>query len=93
MIARNVMGHLSMELMPSGSTRHPTWGLFTTTTHHGLHHKRANANYGLYFTFWDRVMGTTDARYDQEFEAVASRPMDSGEAFRDHAAEGQPRER
>jgi hypothetical protein len=38
-------------------------------------------------------MGTTDSRYDQEFEAVASRPMDSGEAFRDHAAEGQPRER
>jgi lathosterol oxidase len=93
MITRNVLGHLSIELFPSGFAQHRLWGLVTTTTHHGMHHRRSNANYGLYFTFWDRVMGTTDARYVSEFEAVASRPMDSQGGFRDHAAkEGRPRE-
>lgn len=27
-------------------------------THHDAHHKYAQKNFGLYFTFWDRLMGT-----------------------------------
>jgi sterol desaturase/sphingolipid hydroxylase (fatty acid hydroxylase superfamily) len=27
-------------------------------THHDIHHRRANKNFGLYFTFWDRLMKT-----------------------------------
>ncbi len=27
-------------------------------THHGLHHRRPGGNFGLYFTFWDRICGT-----------------------------------
>jgi hypothetical protein len=34
-------------------------GLFATTTHHDLHHNGSfNHNYGLYFTWRDRIMGT-----------------------------------
>ncbi len=73
MLARNVLGHLSMELYPSGFTRGAFWGWHTTTTHHGLHHQHFRTNYGLYFTFWDRLMGTTHARYHEEFERVAGR--------------------
>jgi len=71
MIARNVMGHLSIELMPAGFASHRFFGWFTTTTHHGLHHRRSRANFGLYFTIWDRVMRTTDADYHPSFERVA----------------------
>lgn len=77
MIVRNVHGHLSMELYPSGFTRHRFWGWQTTVTHHNLHHKYFTANYGLYFTLWDRLMGTTDPRYDACFERVARASMGS----------------
>jgi sterol desaturase/sphingolipid hydroxylase (fatty acid hydroxylase superfamily) len=73
MITRNVLGHLSMELFPSGFTKHRLFGWLTTTTHHALHHQHFRSNYGLYFTFWDRWMGTTDERYEATFEAIAKR--------------------
>lgn len=82
MIARNVLGHLSVELCAPGFTRHPIWGLFTTTTHHSLHHAHAGFDFGLYFTFWDRVMGTTHPRYHETFERAAK-----GEALRSDAVD------
>lgn len=30
-------------------------------SHHLLHHRRYTAHYGLYFTFWDRLLGTQEA--------------------------------
>jgi sterol desaturase/sphingolipid hydroxylase (fatty acid hydroxylase superfamily) len=30
-------------------------------------------NYGLYFTWWDRAMGTTDRTYEETFDAVVRR--------------------
>jgi lathosterol oxidase len=73
MIVRNVVGHLSMELFPSGAARHPILAWLTTTTHHALHHKDSRSNFGLYFTFWDRTMGTTHAKYDETFDRAATR--------------------
>lgn len=35
------------------------WGRhIITASHHNLHHTRFSGNYGLYFRFWDKVMGT-----------------------------------
>jgi Delta7-sterol 5-desaturase len=73
MVARNVLGHLSIELFPRGFTRSRFFGMHTTATHHALHHKDFTSNFGLYFTFWDRLMGTTHPRYDETFERVVSR--------------------
>jgi sterol desaturase/sphingolipid hydroxylase (fatty acid hydroxylase superfamily) len=77
MIVRNVLGHLSMELYPSGFTRHSVGRWHTTTTHHNMHHRRGCANFGLYFTFWDELMGTTHRDYEREFEEVATRAQPS----------------
>ena len=71
MIVRNVLGHLGMELFSSGFTRGPFSGWNTTTTHHALHHEHFTTNYGLYFTLWDRLMGTTHPSYHARFERVA----------------------
>ncbi len=70
MIARNVMGHAGVELFPAGWTRSPL-GWITTTTHHDLHHSQGNSNFGLYFTWWDRMMGTEHPQYEARFDAVA----------------------
>ncbi|MBA3838282.1 MAG: sterol desaturase family protein, partial [Zymomonas sp.] len=43
------------------------------TTHHDLHHTEGRYNFGLYFTWWDRLMGTEHPRYHERFEAVVGR--------------------
>jgi sterol desaturase/sphingolipid hydroxylase (fatty acid hydroxylase superfamily) len=73
MIVRNVFGHLGTELLPPGFTKHWFFRWHTTTTHHHLHHRRAQTNFGLYFTFWDELMGTTDADYERVFGEVTAR--------------------
>jgi Delta7-sterol 5-desaturase len=45
-----------------------------TTTHHDLHHSGGfNHNYGLYFTWWDKWMGTEHPHYAERFHTVVSR--------------------
>lgn len=72
-IARNAIGHSGFELAWSGFTRSRWTGWLTTTTHHDLHHTEGRYNFGLYFTFWDRLMGTEHPKYHERFEAVARR--------------------
>jgi sterol desaturase/sphingolipid hydroxylase (fatty acid hydroxylase superfamily) len=70
-IARNVIGHSGHELAWPGFTRSPLTGWLTTTTHHDLHHSQGGYNFGLYFTWWDRWMGTEHPRYHDAFETAA----------------------
>ena len=44
-----------------------------TPTNHIMHHEKMRGNYGLYFSFWDRVMGTNHADYEARFREVTSR--------------------
>ncbi|GEM_PF-3572047 len=37
-----------------------------------MHHQYFKGNYGLYFTFWDRMMNTLQKDYDGRFENVTS---------------------
>ena len=71
-IARNAHGHAAVETMPRGFARHGFFGLFTTTTHHHLHHETARGNYGLWFTWWDRWCGTERADYLARFDTVTA---------------------
>jgi len=70
MIIRNVMGHAGHELFPAGWVDNPLTDWISTTTHHDLHHSSGH-NYGFYFTFWDRLMGTEHPRYAEEFRKNA----------------------
>lgn len=70
-IVRNVIGHMGHELAWPGFTRSRWAGWLTTTTHHDLHHSQGSYNFGLYFTWWDRAMGTEHPRYHDAFETAA----------------------
>ena len=70
MIIRNVMAHAGSELFPAGWVDNPLTSWISTTTHHDLHHSSGH-NYGFYFTFWDRWMGTEHPRYAEEFRKNA----------------------
>ncbi|RYF40400.1 MAG: sterol desaturase family protein [Cytophagaceae bacterium] len=72
MIVYNVYGHLGYELYPAGFNRHWALRWINTSVSHNMHHQHFKHNYGLYFTFWDRCMGTLHPDYDQRFAQVTS---------------------
>jgi sterol desaturase/sphingolipid hydroxylase (fatty acid hydroxylase superfamily) len=69
----NVYGHLGYELYPRNFHRSWIGRWINTSVCHNLHHKRFKGNYGLYFLWWDRWMGTLREDYDPTFEATTSR--------------------
>jgi lathosterol oxidase len=73
MIVRNVLGHLGVETFPRGFAGRSWTRLHTTTTHHDLHHRDFRGNYGLYFGWWDMLLGTEHPDYRREFDVVTQR--------------------
>ena len=69
----NVYGHLGFELYPGRSNKHWLGKWLNTSVAHNMHHKYFKGNYGLYFTIWDRWMGTLNKDYDNAFEEVTTR--------------------
>jgi Delta7-sterol 5-desaturase len=69
----NIIWHNSYEFWPRITVRSKILGLFSTPTHHNIHHERVNYNYGLYLTIWDKLMGTMHPNYETIFEAVKDR--------------------
>lgn len=74
-IVRNVMGHAGVELYPVSGQPSRWFGWWNTTTHHDLHHQTGRYNYGLYFSWWDRLMGTEHPDYQAEVAAFAICPV------------------
>jgi Delta7-sterol 5-desaturase len=75
MILRNAMGHAGLELHARGWASHPVLKWISTTTHHDMHHGTSyNHNYGFYFTWWDKLMGTEHPDYVETFDRVTARP-------------------
>jgi len=67
-ILRNAHGHCGVELEPR-SWLAGWWGRWITTTlHHDMHHAQGRHNYGLYFTWWDRICGTEHPQYRERLQ-------------------------
>jgi lathosterol oxidase len=69
----NVYGHLGFEVYPKGFNKHWLGKWINTSTCHNQHHQYFKGNYGLYFTIWDRLMGTLRPDYDATFETLKKR--------------------
>jgi sterol desaturase/sphingolipid hydroxylase (fatty acid hydroxylase superfamily) len=70
MTAWTVLNHLGFEVFPASFPHHWLGRWFIGSTHHALHHRKYRLHYGLYFTFWDRVLGTHDPNYEHEFDTA-----------------------
>jgi sterol desaturase/sphingolipid hydroxylase (fatty acid hydroxylase superfamily) len=68
----SVWNHLGFELFPSWFSHHWLGRWFIGSTHHSIHHRKYTLHYGLYFTFWDKLFGTQDSNYDDEFDSALS---------------------
>ncbi len=69
----NVYGHLGFEIYPKGFNKHWLGKWMNTSVSHNQHHQYFKGNYGLYFTIWDRMMGTLRSDYDASFENLKKR--------------------
>jgi Delta7-sterol 5-desaturase len=72
-IMYNVYGHLGFELYSKGFNKHWLGKWMNTSVAHNQHHQFFNGNYGLYFTLWDRMMGTLRPDYDLTYDELKKR--------------------
>ena len=72
-IIYNVYGHLGYELYPKGFQRSLIGKWINTSVNHNMHHQYFKGNYGLYFLWWDRWMGTIRPDYEERFDEVKNR--------------------
>lgn len=54
----NIMGHAGFEFFSNRFVNSTIGKWSNAVQHHNYHHEHSDGNYGLYFTFWDRWMGT-----------------------------------
>ncbi|MCB9744790.1 MAG: sterol desaturase family protein [Alphaproteobacteria bacterium] len=71
----SVYVHLGYELAPSWWGKSPLTRWIGTSTMHNMHHEYIHYNFALYFTFWDRAMGTMHPDYDETLEEMTSQPL------------------
>ncbi|MFB2967524.1 sterol desaturase family protein [Aerosakkonema sp. BLCC-F183] len=63
-----VLNHLGLDRLPSSFPHHWLGRWFIGPAHHSIHHRKYTVHYGLYFTFWDKLLGTQDLNYDKQFD-------------------------
>lgn len=69
----NVYGHLGYEIMPKWFRKTPLFKIINSSVYHNMHHQYFKGNYGLYFRFWDRIMGTENPKYVESYDEVIDR--------------------
>lgn len=66
------INHLHIEIYPKGFANNWFGKWWIGSTHHSLHHSKYRFNYGLYFTFMDRLFKTESPEYLSLFEEKTS---------------------
>ena len=61
-----VFNHIGFDLFPPSFYSNWLGKWFIGSKHHLIHHRKYTLHYGLYFTFWDKLLGTQDLNYDNE---------------------------
>lgn len=72
-ITHSALIHAGVEFCPKWWLRAPGLNLVATISHHELHHREPDHNFGLYFVWWDRLLGTENPANAQFFHRLARR--------------------
>ena len=76
-ITLSVIAHLGYEIYPKGFNKHWLFKFKTPSLHHNMHHAKVNGNYGLYFTWWDRIFKTEFKDYNESYDALFERSKET----------------
>lgn len=66
----SVINHLEIELLPKRFYKSIPGRWLIGATHHSMHHKQFRYNYGLYFTFLDKLHKTESPKYGKDVEEL-----------------------
>ena len=58
-----IVNHLGLEHLPLYFPHHWLGRWVIGPAHHSIHHRRSDRHFGLYFTYWDRLLATEDPLY------------------------------
>jgi sterol desaturase/sphingolipid hydroxylase (fatty acid hydroxylase superfamily) len=72
-----VLNHLGIDRLPAAFPHHWLGRWFIGPAHHSVHHRKYTMHYGLYFTFWDRLLGTQDPDYQQRLDDRLTNKVDN----------------
>jgi Delta7-sterol 5-desaturase len=61
-----VVNHLGIDRLPLAFPHNWFGKWFIGPAHHSIHHLKYTMHYGLYFTFWDTLLGTRDLNYEKK---------------------------
>jgi Delta7-sterol 5-desaturase len=75
MTTTSVINHLNTELYPKDFDTHWFGKWWIGATHHSLHHSQFKYNFGLYFTFWDKLMHTESPQYRSLFAQKTTKKL------------------
>ena len=64
----SVLTHIGFELFPSSLPYRWFGKWLIGSRHHSIHHRKYTVHYGLYFTFWDKLLGTQEPNYEKKFD-------------------------
>lgn len=59
----NALGHIGYEVIPEGWRTNPVLRHVSRAAAHNAHHALVHGNYGLYFTIWDRLLGSSQTEW------------------------------
>ncbi|MEL7069648.1 MAG: sterol desaturase family protein [Cyanobacteria bacterium J06581_3] len=67
--------HFSIRMFKDSAIGHWLGSWLVGPMHHWFHHRKYTLHYGLYFTFWDKVMGTHCDEYEEILEPPTLEPV------------------
>jgi Delta7-sterol 5-desaturase len=73
MTISSVINHLDIEIYPKQFYNNWLGRWLIGATHHSLHHKQFKYNYGLYFTFWDKLKKTESPLFKTVFRSATGK--------------------
>ncbi|HLH97840.1 MAG TPA: sterol desaturase family protein [Xanthobacteraceae bacterium] len=76
----NTTIHSGMDPFPPWLVSHPILGWLAGSAYHDMHHRTLKWNFGLYFRFWDRLMGTEHPDFVRVHNYIHS-PDNDGDAY------------
>ncbi len=68
-----VVNHLGIDRLPLSFPHDWLGRWFIGPAHHSIHHLKYRVHYGLYFTFWDKLLGTHDPDYEEQMRSRGCR--------------------
>lgn len=68
-----VLNHIGLDQLPLPFPHNWLGKWFIGPAHHSIHHNKYTLHFGLYFTFWDKLLGTQDPNFESKLDSLSCR--------------------